>query len=61
MSFCEVQPSLKKTITLKLARSESSPIPTTRHTSTRQRTDTEKAEALLHLARTLSYKLIGWI
>ena len=58
LSFCETQPSLKK-ITPKLARQESSPMPTTRHTSTRQRKNTEKdAEALPHLARILSYMLI---
>jgi len=58
MSFCETQPSLKK-ITLKLARQESSPMPTTRHTSTCQRKNTEKdAEALPRPARILSYTLI---
>jgi len=55
MSFCEMQPSLKKNHP-KLASQESSPVPTTRYTSTHQRKNTEKdAEALLRLAPTLTY------
>ena len=58
MSFCETQPSLKKNHP-KLARQEFSSMPTTQHTSTRQRKNTEKeTETLLCRAGTLSYTLI---
>ena len=57
MGFVKRNHRQKKT-TSKLARQEPPPMSTARHTSTRQRKNTEKdVGALPHLARNLSYTL----